>query len=173
MWHRFVTGGIGRGLIVLPADYDVVIHTDGACSGNPGPGGWAAVVKHPASGKVQRLTGGAADTTNKRMELTAPLEAMRSLKPGTRWKVHVVSDSEYLVRGMTEWMAGWIARGWRRGGKAKGQPVKNEDLWKVLNELCGRLDVTFSHIRAHAGHPENEECDRLAVAAIEPYRNRR
>ncbi len=84
VWHRFPTGGSGRDLIVLPSDYDVVIHTDGACSGNPGPGGWAAVVKHPASGKAQTLTGGAADTTNNRMELTAPLEAMRSLKPGTR-----------------------------------------------------------------------------------------
>ncbi len=87
--------------------------------------------------------------------------------------MHVVSDSEYLVRGMTEWMAGWIARGWRRGGKAKGQPVKNEDLWKALNEMCGQLDVTFSHVRAHVGHPENEECDRLAVAAIEQFRSRR
>ena len=90
----------------------VYAFSDGSAIGNPGPGGRAAVVKHPASGKAQTLTGGAADTTNNRMELIAPLEAMRSLKPGTRWKVQVVSDSEYLVRGMTEWMAGWIARGW-------------------------------------------------------------
>jgi ribonuclease HI len=160
-------------LIVLPSDYDVVIYTDGACSGNPGPGGWAAILKHPASGKVQTLTGGAPDTTNNRMELTAPIEGMRSLKSGRRWKVEVVSDSEYLVRGMTEWLPGWIARGWRRGGKAKGQPVKNEDLWKALHELSGRLEVTFTHVRGHAGHPENEECDRLAVAAIGPFRKRR
>jgi ribonuclease HI len=82
-----------------------------------------------------------------------------------------VSDSEYLVRGMTEWMAGWIANNWRRGKKPSSPPVKNVELWKELHELCSRHDVTFEHVRGHAGHPENEECDRMAVAAIEGMRS--
>lgn len=157
----------------MSGQYDVVIYTDGACSGNPGPGGWAAILKHPATGAVRELTGGSPRTTNNRMELTGPIEALKSLKADKRWKVQVVSDSEYLVRGMTEWLPGWIARGWRRGGKATGQPVKNEDLWRTLHELTGRFDVTFTHVRGHAGHPENEACDRLAVAAIKRYRQQR
>jgi ribonuclease HI len=150
---------------------DVMIYTDGACSGNPGPGGWAAILKHPASGKTTRLSGGHPSTTNNKMELTAPIEALKALKDMKRWRVHIVSDSEYLVRGMTEWMDGWIANNWRRGKKPNSPPVKNVELWKELQELCGRHDVSFEHVRGHAGHPENEECDRMAVAAIEGVRS--
>lgn len=147
-------------------DVDVVIYTDGACSGNPGPGGWAAILKHPASGKVKKLAEGDLSTTNNRMELTAVIRGLQALAAGKRWRVRVVSDSQYVVRGMNEWIHGWIAKGWKRGRK----PVKNVELWKELHELSQQHDVTFEHVYGHAGHPENEECDQMAVAAIDKVR---
>ncbi len=144
---------------------EVILYTDGACIGNPGPGGWAAILRHPASGKEKRLSDGHTGTTNNQMELSAVIEGLRALSDGKRWRVRVVTDSEYVVRGMTEWVEGWIRNGWRRGKKAGAPPVKNTKLWKTLYELCGRHDVTFEHVRGHAGHPENEECDRMAVEA--------
>ena len=149
---------------------EIILYTDGACSGNPGPGGWAAILKHPTSGKVRKLSGGHADTTNNRMELTAPIEGLKALKKGKRRRVHIVSDSEYVIKGITQWITGWIANNWRRGKKATSPPVKNADLWKALHELCGQHEVTFEHVRGHSGHPENEECDRMAVAAIDEVR---
>lgn len=153
-----------------PPDAEVVLHTDGACSGNPGPGGWAAILSHPATGAVKRLSGGEARTTNNRMELTAAIEGLRALKADRPRRVHLVSDSEYVIRGLTEWIAGWVANGWRRGKKAGAAPVKNEDLWRELYELARSHQMTYEHVRGHTGHPENEEADRLAVAAIKAMR---
>lgn len=149
---------------------DVILYTDGACSGNPGPGGWAAILEHPATGTVRKLSGGAANTTNNRMELTAVIEGLRSLKGDERWRVRLVSDSKYVIDGLTQWIKGWIANGWRRGKKAGAPPVKNTDLWKTLHALAEQNEMTYEHVRGHTGHPENEECDRLAVAAIKKVR---
>ena len=149
---------------------DVILYTDGACSGNPGPGGWAAILKDPATGKVKKLTGHEPATTNNRMELTAVIEGLRALKASKRWRVHLVSDSEYVIHGLTQWIDDWIAHNWRRGKKAGSPPVKNVDLWKTLHALTERYDMTYEHVLGHAGHPENEECDRLAVAACESVR---
>jgi len=141
----------------------VFIYTDGACSGNPGPGGWAYILKHPASGKVKKASGRDPQTTNNRMELMAVIEGLRALRRPT--VVRVVTDSEYVSKGMTEWLPGWIRNKWMRGSGRQKEPVKNVDLWQALHEACGRHKVTFEHVRGHAGHPENEECDRMAVAA--------
>jgi len=149
---------------------DVILYTDGACSGNPGPGGWAAILKHPLSQRVKSLSGGEPQTTNNRMELTAAIEGLRSLKADRRCRVHLISDSEYLILGMTQWIEGWIANNWRRGKKSDSSPVKNVDLWKSLHELAQRHDVTYEHVAAHTGHPENEECDRLANEEIKALR---
>ena len=150
---------------------DVIIFTDGACSGNPGPGGWAAILRHPATRAERELAGGEPNTTNNRMELIAVIEGLRAVDAGERRAIRVVTDSEYVVKGMTEWIRGWIANGWRRG-KPTGPPVKNADLWRTLHELCQANDVSFEHVRGHAGHPENEACDRMAVAAIKKIRSR-
>lgn len=149
---------------------DVILYTDGACSGNPGPGGWAAILKHPESRRIKVLSGGEPQTTNNRMELTAAIEGLRSLKTDRRYRVHLTSDSEYLIFGLTQWIEGWIANNWRRGKKSDSPPVKNVDLWKKLHELAQRHDMTFEHVAAHTGHPENEECDRLANAEIKAMR---
>ncbi len=153
-----------------PSDPDVILYTDGACSGNPGPGGWAAILKHPATGKVKKCSGGDRQTTNNRMELMAVIEGLRTLKGAKRWRVHLVSDSQYVLHGLREWIYGWIANDWRRGKKATSPPVKNDDLWKTLHALTQRYDMTYEHVRGHSGHPENEECDRLAVAEIAAVR---
>ena len=151
---------------------DVILVTDGACSGNPGPGGWAAMLKHAASGKVKKLWGGEPDTTNNRMELMAVIGGLEALDDSRRWRVQLVSDSEYVIKGLTQWINGWIANNWRRGKKANSPPVKNVDLWKTLYRLSQRHDMTYQHVRGHTGHPDNEECDRLAVAAIKQIRSR-
>jgi len=142
---------------------EVILFTDGACSGNPGPGGWAFILRHQPTGRELRQSGGEARTTNNRMELMAVIEGLKALKRRTR--VQVVTDSEYVSRGMTEWIHGWIRNGWRRGSKKGAKPVKNAELWQELVELCGKHEVRFTHTRGHAGHPENEECDRMAVEA--------
>jgi ribonuclease HI len=147
---------------------DVILYTDGACSGNPGPGGWAAILKHPGTGKEKRLSGGQHNTTNNQMEMLAVIRGLEALSDSKAWRVHVVSDSEYVIRGMTEWLPGWIRNNWRRG--RNGPVVKNVELWQQLHALCGKHTVTFEHVRGHAGHPENEECDRMAVAAIKALR---
>ena len=151
---------------------DVIIYTDGACSGNPGPGGWAAILKHSVTGAVKELSGGEPHTTNNRMELTGPIEGLKALKSGKRLRVHLVSDSQYVIFGLTQWIPGWIANGWRRGKKANAPPVLNVDLWQALHALTQQFDMTYEHVRGHAGHPENEACDRLAVAAIDKARMR-
>lgn len=144
---------------------EILLFSDGACSGNPGPGGWGVILRHVASGKEKKLSGGEPETTNNRMELTAVIEGLKAIQPTRRWRIRVVTDSEYVVKGMTEWMEGWIANDWRRGGKGKGSKIKNAELWRELLEWRRRFDVSFEHVRGHAGHPENEECDRMAVEA--------
>ena len=141
-------------------DFDVIVYADGACSGNPGPGGWGAILKHPSTGKAKRISGGQKHTTNNRMELTAVISALETIsKPS---KVKVVTDSQYVSRGMTEWIENWLAKNWRTANR---KPVKNVDLWQRLLKVSDEHEVSWEWIAGHAGHPENEECDRLAVAA--------
>lgn len=137
----------------------VVIFTDGACTGNPGPGGWAAILRYGAH--AREISGGFRRTTNNRMELTACSEALRQLKrPST---VMLLSDSSYVVQGIEQgWAKRWQARGWMRNRREKAE---NADLWAELLSLCETHTVRFTWLRGHAGHPDNERCDQLAVAA--------
>jgi len=138
------------------------LYTDGACSGHPGPGGGADVLKHAASGRERESFGAENPTTNNRMELTAVIEGLNALtRPSS---VDLYSDSQYVLKGLESWMKGWKKNGWRTKDK---KPVKNQDLWMKLDELLQRHDVRFHWIRGHSEHPENERCDRLAVAARE------
>ncbi len=138
----------------------VELYTDGACSGNPGPGGWAFILKHPASGKELERSGGEAQTTNNRMELRAAIEGLSALSRESL--VDLFSDSQYVLNGLKEWIHSWKKRGWKTADK---KPVKNEDLWRTLDELRSRHEVRFHWVRGHNDHPENERCDRLAVEA--------
>jgi ribonuclease HI len=137
----------------------LVIFTDGACAGNPGPGGWAAIMRYGEHEKV--LQGGASLTTNNRMELRAAIAAFQALTRPCAVEVH--TDSEYLRRGITEWLATWQRNGWRTASK---QPVKNQDLWRALHAALRPHQVTWHWVKGHAGHPLNERADRLAVAAL-------
>ena len=141
----------------------VQLFTDGACRGNPGPGGWAFLLKHPASGTEKEVAGGAPDTTNNRMELQAVIEGLSVLK--NRSEVEVITDSVYVAKGATEWMRGWKANGWRRRDGKQWKPVKNVELWQRLDGLLEQHAVRFTTVKGHSGHPENERCDELAVAA--------
>lgn len=137
----------------------IEIFCDGACSGNPGPGGYGALLR--AGGKEKELSGAEMDTTNNRMELTAAISALEALKrPCT---VTVTTDSQYLVKGMNEWLAGWIRKGWIN---SKKEPVLNRDLWERLNSLAKVHSIDWQWVKGHAGHPENERCDELARLAI-------
>lgn len=139
----------------------VQIYTDGACSGNPGAGGWGAVIVY--KGIEKELSGGQAQTTNNRMELTAVIEALRALKEPC--EVTLTSDSKYVVDGITkDWAKGWRAKGWR---KADGKPALNPDLWGELLDLLELHSVEFVWVKGHAGHPYNERCDRMAVGEYE------
>lgn len=137
----------------------VEIYTDGACSGNPGPGGWGVLLRYGDSEK--ELSGGERDTTNNRMELMAAIMALESLTKPCRAKLY--TDSQYVQKGATEWLPGWIKRGWKTADK---QPVKNADLWQRLQAAMARHQVEFIWVRGHNGHAENERVDRLAVEAI-------
>ncbi|MEL0027175.1 MAG: ribonuclease HI [Perlucidibaca sp.] len=138
----------------------VVIYTDGACRGNPGPGGWGALL---TSGEHRKaLSGFEAQTTNNRMELRAALEALQALKQPCR--ITLWTDSEYLRKGMTEWLPGWKAKGWRTAAK---QPVKNADLWQALDGQAARHEIDWRWVKGHAGDPGNEAVDRLANEAID------
>ena len=143
-------------------------YTDGACSGNPGPGGWGALLiarEGDAVLKERALCGGEAETTNNRMELLAAIHALETLERATA--LTIVTDSSYVKDGITKWIHGWKARGWKTAAK---KPVKNEDLWKRLEEATGRHDVTWEWVKGHAGHPENEKADELARAGMEPFK---
>ncbi len=137
----------------------VVIYTDGACTGNPGPGGWGALLLF--GGHKKELSGGASQTTNNRMELTAAVEALNALKKPCQ--VDFYTDSEYLRKGITQWIQQWKARGWRT---YKKKPVKNQDLWKALDEAIQSHHIEWHWVRGHAGQWGNERVDRLARAAI-------
>ena len=137
----------------------VEIFCDGACSGNPGPGGYGAILR--SGGHLKELNGGARDTTNNRMEMTAAIEALRLLKRPCY--VSITTDSQYLVKGMTEWIAGWQRKGWRN---SKKEPVVNKDLWELLLALTKLHTVQWKWVKGHAGHAENERCDQLARAGI-------
>jgi ribonuclease HI len=138
----------------------IEVYTDGACRGNPGPGGWAALLM---MGEHEReISGAEAHTTNNRMELTAVIRALEALKRSVELRLY--TDSEYVRRGITEWLPGWKARGWRT---AERKPVKNQDLWQRLEELAAGHRIDWRWVRGHAGVPGNERVDRLANAAID------
>jgi ribonuclease HI len=141
----------------------VRLYTDGACSANPGPGGWAYILQHPASGQTRDASGAEALTTNNRMELTGVIEGLASLKRPCR--VEVVTDSQYVAKGLAEWMPKWKAQGWKRKEGRQLKPVQNEDLWRRLEALAAGHQVRITHVLGHNGHVENEACDRMAVAA--------
>ena len=136
----------------------ITIYTDGACKGNPGPGGWAALLLHADHEK--ELSGHAPDTTNNRMELMAAIESLRALK--TPCRVDLYTDSQYVRLGITEWLQGWIKRGWRTADK---KPVKNQDLWEDLLAATATHDITWHWVKGHDGNDHNERVDQLAVAA--------
>ncbi len=142
----------------------VNVYTDGACSGNPGPGGWGAVLEY--NGQRREMSGGERETTNNRMELTGVIEALRALKEPCN--VTLVSDSKYVIDALTKgWARSWRARGWVKSDK---KPALNSDLWAVLLELCERHTVHCQWIKGHAGHPENERCDAMAVAEAAKFK---
>ena len=137
----------------------VEIYSDGACSGNPGPGGYGTILRYGST--VKELSGYDPETTNNRMELLGAIAGLEALKRPC--KVRLTTDSEYVKKGMTEWLEGWIRRGWKTAGK---KPVANRDLWERLHELNQQHEVEWVWVRGHAGHPENERCDELARNAI-------
>jgi ribonuclease HI len=141
----------------------VTIHTDGACSGNPGPGGWGVVLHHGETEK--ELWGGELQTTNNRMELMAAIQALEALKRSCRVELH--TDSQYVRNGIREWIHAWKARGWKTADK---KPVKNEDLWRRLDEARLRHDVHWHWVKGHAGHEFNERADELARRGLEEVR---
>ncbi len=147
---------------------DLFAYTDGACSGNPGPGGWGVLLVAKNGDKVlkeRELNGGEAETTNNRMELLAAIKALEALDRSSA--ITLVTDSAYVKNGITSWLANWKANGWRTAGK---KPVKNEDLWRRLDEAQHRHEVTWEWVKGHAGHPENERADELARAGMKPFK---
>ena len=143
----------------------VEVHTDGACLGNPGPGGWAALLRW--GGIERELAGGEADTTNNRMELMAAIAALEALRePCT---VILTTDSQYVRQGILDWLANWIRRGWKTAG---GDPVKNRDLWERLQAAAAPHAVDWRWVKGHSGHPENERVDQLARTAAEQFRGK-
>lgn len=144
----------------------VEIFTDGACSGNPGPGGWGAILRY--GGTEKELYGGEAQTTNNRMELLAAISALNALKGGC--KVDLYTDSAYVKDGISKWIHGWKRNGWKTADR---KPVKNAELWQALEEARNRHDVTLHWVRGHAGHRENERADELARLGMEPFKKGR
>ena len=140
----------------------VTIYTDGACKGNPGPGGWGVVLK--SGDKEKYLHGGETLTTNNRMEMTAVIEALKALKMPCH--VSLYTDSKYVMQGVTEWLSGWKARGWKTAGK---DPVKNVDLWQEIDSLLGTHEIAWHWVKGHAGHPGNELADALANKGVEEH----
>lgn len=144
----------------------VVIHTDGACSGNPGPGGWGAVLEY--DGNVKELKGGEQLTTNNKMELTAAIEALNALKRPCAVEIH--TDSQYVKNGIGGWLHGWKKNGWRTKDK---KPVKNVELWQALDAATQRHDVSWHWVKGHAGHDLNERADQLANEGMAPFKTKR
>jgi ribonuclease HI len=144
------------------------LYTDGACTGNPGPGGWAFILKDPAAGTVVEQSDGDPATTNNRMELLSVIEGLLAIEAqyGPA-QVDIYSDSQYVINGLSEWITGWKARGWKR---PRNQPIKNLELWRRLDELRERHSLNCHWIRGHNDHPENERADNLAVAAAARFK---
>jgi len=142
-------------------DGALVIYTDGACSGNPGPGGWGVVMFHGS--KQKELKGGDPDTTNNRMEMQAVIEALKAIKKGWSGKTVLFSDSTYVLKGLQEWMPGWKKRGWKTAAK---KPVKNVDLWQELDELASAREIDWRWVKGHAGDFGNERADALAGEGV-------
>jgi ribonuclease HI len=138
-----------------------LLFTDGACLGNPGPGGWAYILRS-SDGSEMIGSGGDPDTTNQRMEVTAVLRALESLEEPSAIEIH--ADSQYVTKGLTQWMDGWIAKGWKNAQK---KTVANQDLWRPLSELREKHNITTNWVKGHSGHPENERCDTIASAEAE------
>ena len=149
---------------VVPECDEVVVYTDGACDPNPGVGGWAAVLRY--KGRYKEMSGGEVRSTNNRMELTAAIKALETLKRPSKVLLH--TDSEYLQKGVTQWLPAWKQLNWRR----KTGTIKNIDLWRRLDELIGAHEVAWYWVRGHAGDPANERCDELATAEIRKLRGR-
>jgi ribonuclease HI len=141
----------------------VIIHTDGACSGNPGPGGWGAVLEY--NGTRKELSGGEAATTNNRMELMAAIAALEALKRPCRAEMHV--DSQYVKDGISKWIHGWKRNGWKTADK---KPVKNAELWQRLDAALAKHDVSWHWVKGHAGHEHNERADQLAREGMAPFK---
>ncbi len=141
----------------------VMIYTDGACSGNPGPGGWAAILFF--NGREKEISGGEAHTTNNRMEIRAAIEGLKALKRSCA--VDLFTDSQYVRQGITQWMHNWKRRGWRT---ADNKPVKNEDLWRELDAAAARHQVAWHWVKGHASDPVNIRVDELAVSAMQPFK---
>ncbi len=149
---------------------EINLYTDGACSGNPGPGGWAYIIEHIPSGKVNENSGAVVETTNNRMELEAVVQGLLLLKRPCH--VELFTDSVYVGKGMTQWMPKWKLQGWKRKEKNQMVPVKNEDLWVRLDKLTATHKVKYTRVAGHSGHPQNERCDELAVQAYQQYLSR-
>lgn len=147
---------------------EVELYTDGACSGNPGPGGWAFILRDLKTGKELTGSGGESNSTNNRMEILAVVNGLKALKKSCR--VRLYSDSKYVLQGLQEWMAGWKRNGWKRKEGRKLAELKNAELWQQLDQLIPLHQMSYHHVRGHSGHPENERCDQMAVAASENYR---
>ena len=151
-----------------PFHPEVLLYTDGGCSGNPGPGGWAFILRHLGTGKEMVRSGAERESTNNRMELRAVIEGLSALKRSCR--VELFTDSEYVRQGLMSWMAGWKRRGWKRLEQGKLKDVKNVELWQQLDPLVAQHQIKFTRVAGHSGHPENDRCDQLAVAAYQKYR---
>ena len=148
----------------MPSQLPLVhLYTDGGCSGNPGPGGWGFVLRHIATGKEMERSGAEPTTTNNRMELTAVIRGLETLKKPCQ--VQLYTDSVYVGKGISEWMPKWKKNGWRSGAKS----IKNVELWKRLDKLAQQHRVDYHRVVGHSGHPENDRCDELAVAAYQRF----
>ena len=143
----------------------VEIYTDGACKGNPGPGGWGVLLRY--KGQEKQLKGAEPETTNNRMELTAVIRGLEMLKRPSH--VELFTDSVYVGKGLSEWITKWKANGWRRREGGRWVEVKNEDLWRRLDELASTHEIVYTRVAGHSGHPENDRCDELAVAAYQQF----
>lgn len=145
--------------------FEVMLFTDGACSGNPGPGGWGFILRHLPTGKETEQSGAEPETTNNRMELMAVVEGLRSLRRSC--VVELLTDSVYVGKGISEWLPKWKNNGWKRRERNRWVEIKNEDLWRRLDEQLGRHTVAYTRVVGHSGHPENDRCDALAVEAYQ------
>lgn len=155
----------------MPQDGQAIsvhLFTDGACSGNPGPGGWAYILRHLPTGLEKEGSGGERDTTNNRMELMAVIRGLEALKRPCR--VELFTDSVYVGKGLEEWMPKWKQNGWRRREGTRFVAIKNEELWRRLDELARQHKIKYTRVAGHSGHPENDRCDELAVAASQRVR---